>query len=59
VVLPFTPIGVQFGFVPLPAKFYFILGAMVLVYLFVVELAKQGFYRWSAARRPPRSAPSS
>jgi Mg2+-importing ATPase len=54
VVLPFTPIGAQFGFVPLPAKFYFMLGAMVLVYLFLVELAKQGFYRWSAARRPPR-----
>ena len=57
VVLPFTPIGTHFGFVPPPAKFYFILGAMVLVYLFVVELAKQGFYRWSeAGRRPRRSA---
>ncbi len=29
VVLPFTPIGAHFGFVPLPDKFYFILGAMV------------------------------
>jgi len=57
VLLPFTPIGTYFGFVPPPAKFYFILGAMVLVYLFAVELAKQGFYRWSAAgRRPLRSA---
>jgi len=57
VLLPFTPIGTYFGFVPLPARFYFILGAIVLVYLFVVELAKQGFYRWSAAgRRPRRSA---
>ncbi|HUY02669.1 MAG TPA: magnesium-translocating P-type ATPase [Rhodocyclaceae bacterium] len=54
VLLPFTPIGTYFGFVPPPAKFYFILGAMVLVYLFAVELAKQGFYRWSAARRRPR-----
>ena len=56
VLLPFTPVGTYFGFVPPPAKFYFILGAMVLVYLFAVELAKQGFYRWSAARRRPRRA---
>ena len=56
VLLPFTPIGTYFGFVPPPAKFYFILGAMVFVYLFAVELAKQGFYRWSAARRRPRRA---
>jgi Mg2+-importing ATPase len=32
-----------FGFVPPPARFYFILGAMVLVYLWLVELAKQSF----------------
>jgi len=56
VLLPFTPIGTYFGFVPPPARFYFILGAMVLVYLFVVELAKQAFYRWSAAGRRPRRA---
>jgi Mg2+-importing ATPase len=54
VVLPFTPIGTYFGFVPPPARFYFILGAMVLVYLYVVELAKRGFYRWSEAGRRPR-----
>jgi Mg2+-importing ATPase len=56
-LLPFTSIGTYFGFVPPPAKFYLILGAMVLVYLLAVELAKRGFYRWSAAgRRPGRSA---
>lgn len=56
VLLPFTPIGTYFGFVPPPAKFYFILGGMTLVYLFAVELAKQGFYRWAAAgKRPHRS----
>jgi len=28
----------------------------VVVYLFVVELAKQGFYRWAVAgRQPPGS----
>jgi hypothetical protein len=29
---------------------------MTLVYLFAVELAKQGFYRWAVGRRPRRSA---
>jgi len=56
VLMPFTPIGTYFGFVPPPAKFYFILGGMVLVYLFVVELAKQGFYRWAKVGRRPRSS---
>jgi Mg2+-importing ATPase len=51
VLLPFTAIGTYFGFVPPPAKFYFILGGMVLVYLLIVELAKQGFYRWSSLGR--------
>jgi Mg2+-importing ATPase len=54
VVLPFTPMGAYFGFVPPPARFYFILGGMVLVYLVIVELAKQAFYRWSAAGDMPR-----
>jgi hypothetical protein len=31
VLLPFTSIGAYFGFVPPPARFYFILGAIVLV----------------------------
>lgn len=44
-VLPFTPLGTYFGFVPPPARFYFILAAMVAVYLLIVEFAKQGFYR--------------
>ncbi len=46
VLLPFTPIGRYFGFVPPPAVFYAILGGMVVVYLLVVELAKRAFYRW-------------
>jgi len=44
--LPFTSLGAYFGFVPLPAKFYLILAAMVAVYLLIVELAKNGYYRW-------------
>ncbi len=49
-MLPFTPVGAHFGFVPLPAKFFFILGAMVVAYLLMVEVAKRGFYRWSGAK---------
>jgi Mg2+-importing ATPase len=56
ILLPFTPIGTYFGFVPPPAKFFVILGGMTIVYLFVVELVKQGFYRWAAVGRPRRSA---
>jgi Mg2+-importing ATPase len=51
VLLPLTPIGTHFGFVPLPARFYFILGVMVVIYLSAVELAKRGFYRWATARK--------
>lgn len=53
-VLPFTPLGIYFGFVPPPAKFYFILAGMAIAYLVVVEVAKRGFYRWyaSLAYRP-------
>jgi Mg2+-importing ATPase len=48
-VLPFTPVGTYFGFVPPPAKFYIILGGMALAYLVIVEVAKRGFYRWHAS----------
>ena len=48
-VLPFTPLGTYFGFVLPPAQFYFILAGMVVVYLVIVEVAKQGFYRWYGA----------
>ncbi|WP_237248468.1 magnesium-translocating P-type ATPase [Sideroxyarcus emersonii] len=51
VLLPITALGVHFGFVSPPAKFYLILGGMVLVYLSAVELAKRTFYRWSAVRK--------
>ena len=45
-VLPFTPLGPYFGFVPLPGRFYFILAAIVVAYLLIVDVAKKGFYRW-------------
>jgi len=46
--LPFTPLGRYFGFVPPPASFYLVLGAMVTAYLLTVEVAKRLFYRWQA-----------
>lgn len=54
--LPFTPLGGQLGFVPLPATFYAILGSLVLLYLLLVELAKRAFYRHGERRQPHRHA---
>jgi Mg2+-importing ATPase len=51
ILLPFTSIGLHFGFVPPPAKFYFILGGMVISYLVIVQIAKQSFYKWSAEKK--------
>ena len=51
-LLPLTPVGTYFGFVPLPLRFYLILAAMVVAYLAMVELAKIGFYRWYRAAEP-------
>jgi len=44
-LLPFTPVGSYFGFVPPPPAFYLILAAMVAGYLAIVEFAKRIFYR--------------
>ena len=44
-ILPYTPLSHLLGFTPLPAKFFLLLFAMVVVYLFLVELAKTRFYR--------------
>jgi Mg2+-importing ATPase len=46
VLLPFTPVGRYFGFVPPPLDFYLILAAMVLVYLVLVQIVKHLFYKW-------------
>lgn len=45
VLLPFTPAGIHLGFVPPPVSFFFILIAMVLFYLLVVERIKQWFFQ--------------
>ena len=47
-IIPFTPIGALFGFIPLPVEFLALLVAMVAVYLVLVEIVKQRFY----GRRP-------
>jgi Mg2+-importing ATPase len=58
-VLPFTPLGTYFGFVPPPAQFYAILAAMVAIYLVMVEVAKRGFYRWYGVSDQTRRAKGS
>jgi len=52
IALPWSPLGSYFGFVRPPASFYAILMAMILIYLFFVEVAKQQFYKWLARRTP-------
>jgi P-type Mg2+ transporter len=49
-IVPFTPLGTYFGFVPLSLKFFLILTAMVAGYLLVVEWAKRLFYRYFTAQ---------
>jgi P-type Mg2+ transporter len=43
-VLPFSPFSKSLGFTPLPLRFFLILGAMSVVYLCLIELAKSRFY---------------
>lgn len=44
-LLPFTALGRFLGFTPPPLLFFFILTSMVIVYLWVVEVVKQWFYK--------------
>jgi len=46
--LPFTGLGRYFGFLPPPTEFLAILGALVVAYLLIVEVAKRIFYRHQA-----------
>ncbi|WP_051848866.1 magnesium-translocating P-type ATPase [Thiomonas sp. FB-Cd] len=59
-LLPFSPLANQLGFVPLPLEFFGLLIVMLLLYLTLVEFGKRWFYRRYAAspltalaRRPP------
>jgi Mg2+-importing ATPase len=44
ILLPFTPAGAWFGFVPLPPGFLAALTGMVVLYLLLTELVKRIFY---------------
>jgi Mg2+-importing ATPase len=52
VILPWTGLAHVLGFTPLPIKFFLLLFAMVVIYLFLVELAKTRFYRAPHATTP-------
>ena len=51
-ILPYTGLSHLLGFTPLPAKFFGLLFAMVVVYLLLVETAKSIFFRSVSARGP-------
>ena len=55
VVLPFTPLGAWFGFVPPSAAFLFAIAGLSVSYLLLAQGAKWAFYRlW----RPVGDAPA-
>jgi Mg2+-importing ATPase len=45
ILLPYTPLAAELGFVQLPAAYYLFLGGAVIAYLVVVELVKRPFVR--------------
>jgi len=45
VILPFSPVGIQLGFVAPPALFFLVLAVMLVAYLLAVEGMKQWFFR--------------
>ncbi|RFO96929.1 magnesium-translocating P-type ATPase [Rhodoferax lacus] len=48
--LPFTPLAPLLGFVPLPPAYFGLLTVLLVLYLLMVEGAKQWFYRWLLPR---------
>lgn len=54
VALPFTPLGVWFGFVPPSATFLLAIAGLTVSYLALAQAAKWAFYRLS----PPVGAPT-
>ncbi|MBT1001743.1 magnesium-translocating P-type ATPase [Paenarthrobacter sp. DKR-5] len=52
IFLPLSPLAAFLGFDPLPVPFFIALLAMIVVYLVLVELAKQWFFS-RAAQLPP------
>ena len=55
ILLPFTPLGAWFGFVPPSATFLFAIAGLTLSYLLLAQGAKSAFYRlWPPIVGPPR-----
>jgi Mg2+-importing ATPase len=50
--VPYSPMAHRLGFARLPATFFLVLLAMVVVYLVVVEIAKREFYKHIGLPRP-------
>lgn len=50
ILVPFTPIASYFGFVPLSASYFFVLGILAMMYLAVAQVAKTIFHRYHADR---------
>ncbi|MGB7564755.1 MAG: cation transporting ATPase C-terminal domain-containing protein, partial [Prochlorococcaceae cyanobacterium] len=44
-LLPYSPLAVTFGFVPLPVRFLALLALILLAYVLTAEAAKGWFYR--------------
>jgi Mg2+-importing ATPase len=53
-LIPFTPFGTLFQFVPLPFAFLLILAGMVFVYLMLAEIVKKWFYKRFGNSSPSR-----
>jgi Mg2+-importing ATPase len=51
VSLPYTHLGLYFGFIPLPLEFFIALSLMVLLYLLVVEFVKRRFFHLRLGKR--------
>jgi Mg2+-importing ATPase len=52
--LPYTAIGLYFGFTPLPAAFFVMLTMMVLLYLLAVEFVKRRFFLRHSINNQPQ-----
>ncbi|WP_037070109.1 magnesium-translocating P-type ATPase [Pseudonocardia acaciae] len=52
ILLPLSPVSGALGFVTPPVVFFLALGALVVVYLLLVELAKRHFFTETPAARP-------
>ena len=48
-ILPYTPLGALFEFIPIPMEFIALMAAIVLLYVLSAEVAKRMFYARLAA----------